>query len=116
MVLTKDEILNLPLNIKEIETQRGKINIRPLTYKECCELDKIRAVGTVTIITREDVVEEQKEISLQEYQEASNLADMKAIAYSLSIEEEWTVEDLEGVPVALLTQLLEEIKKFNNIK
>lgn len=116
MVLTKDEILHLAVHIKEVETSRGSIKIRPLTYKECSEIDKIRAVGTVTILTRDGVIEEQKEISLQEYQEACNLADMKAIAYSLSVEEEWTIEDLEGVPVSLLNQLIREIKTFNNIQ
>jgi hypothetical protein len=117
MVLTKDEILHLQKNVKEIDTPYGTVKIRMLTYKEYCEIMQIMAVGTLITICSGDEIEENREIPYSEYLEACNTAQQRAVMYSLSVDDEkWTEEEVQQIPRQLIDLLYEVICEHNNLK
>lgn len=116
MVLTKDEILNLPKTHREVETDVGTIKIRSLTPTELSEVRLIRAVGTVTTNTTSNGTETSRTVDMSEYVGACEKAKLTSLMYSLSVEETWTFEEVKRIPVPILSQLYDVVMEWNALK
>lgn len=114
-MITKDELLNCSPQTFDVETSKGTIRIRALSWNERSEIEQIRSVGTVTTTKDSDGTYEKREVPLTEYTEKCNIAMKKAIMYSLSVDEQWTCEEVERVPLVVLCELYERIEEINDL-
>jgi len=116
MVLTKDEILNLPTKTKEVQIGEGTIKLRSLTPTELSKIHEITAVGTITTHTTDSGIETSRTIEMSEYVKACETAKHYAIMYSLSLEETWTLEEVQRIPAPILSLLYETISEWNHLE
>ena len=119
MVLTKDEILNLTNNTKTITIENiGEIKIRQLTNKEINEIKSIQsqAIGIITQQKTTEGIIETRDINATENIKYNNMARIKSITYSLSVDETWTEKEVNSLPQKVLEPLYAAIIEYNNLK
>ena len=132
MTLTKAEILLGTQARKNvfIDALDGEVEIRPLTDGELhqIQLKFVRAVSMKLDLTSEelqgDVGEKALElakklnmdIDVAEFAQADYESILMAAAFGLSVDEEWSTDEIEGLPPGASTQIADEVYELSGAR
>lgn len=135
MALTKNDILKSVKDSKEVEIESldGKVLIRPLSDGEYSEIqDKIfggvKATKSINpekiakIKDKDDPKQQTKmlkdlgiDIDIAKMQKLEKESTYLACKYGLSVDEEWTVEDVGQLPPGVPKEIAEAIYKYTGV-
>ena len=128
MVLTKSQILQGKNAVEavKIESLGDEVYLRPLTVSEINDLEEIEATAMGTFEATETSSRRQRsqaqtkgKINLAKTTKASAEMKRKAVLLSLNNEknvDEWTEEDVKGIPGKAFDEIYEAVKKISGIK